>query len=44
MLLRLKKVDENFFYRNDRYKVYSIIQLKLKIRNEIKKNHTLLKT
>ena len=42
--LKFKKVNENFSYRSDMCKFYSINQLESKIRNEIKKNDTLLKT
>lgn len=43
-MLKFKKVNENFSYRSDMCKFYSINQLESKIRNEIKKNDTLLKT
>ena len=41
--LNFKKVDKNFSYRSDKCKFYSVDELKLKIRNEIVKNDTLLK-
>ena len=43
-MLKFKKVSENFSYRSDMCKFYSVNELELKIRNEIKKNDTLLKT
>ena len=43
-MLKFKKVSENFSYRSDKGKFYNINQLELKIRNEIRKNDTLLKT
>ena len=43
-MLKFKKVKENFSYKSDMCKFYSIKQLELKIKNEIKKNDTLLKT
>ena len=42
-MIQFKKVDENFSYRSDMCKFYSVNQLELKIRNEIRKNDTLLK-
>lgn len=43
-MLKFKKVSKNFSYRSDMCKFYSINELEQKIRNEIKKNDTLLKT
>tara|TARA_A100001015_G_scaffold289618_1_gene361678 strand:+ start:2168 stop:3199 length:1032 start_codon:yes stop_codon:yes gene_type:complete len=43
-IIKFKKVSKNFAYRSDMCKFYNINELRLKIRNEIKKDDSLLKT